>query len=81
MNTPVKRTKSTALGKKCYPVHGPSKHRKGHFSSENDRRAIRYQKGLYEYVITIYIWLLTLKKDFNAEKELSNFENGFNDII
>ena len=31
MNTPVKRTKSTALGKKCNPSRGPTKHGKGHF--------------------------------------------------
>ena len=29
MNTPVKRDKSTALGKKYNPSHGPNKHRKG----------------------------------------------------
>ena len=54
MNTPVKRTKSTALGKKYNPSSSPIKHRKGHFShrkghfaTEKDRkRALGYRKVL-----------------------------------
>ena len=56
MNTVVKRTNSTALGKTCNPSRGPSKHRKGPLSTENDQKgAIGYRRGLYKYDIVIYI--------------------------
>ena len=32
MTTSVTRAKSTALGKEYNPSHGPTKHRKGHFT-------------------------------------------------
>ena len=31
MKSPIERAKSTALGKKCNPNRGPTKHRKGVF--------------------------------------------------
>ena len=34
MNTAVKRTKSTALGKMYYPTRGPAKHRRGTFPTK-----------------------------------------------
>ena len=36
MNTPIKRVKSTALGKKCTPSRGPTKHRKELSGTEKD---------------------------------------------
>ena len=36
MNTPVKRAKSTVLGKKCNPSLGPTKHRKVAVGTEKD---------------------------------------------
>ena len=60
MNTPVKRAKSTALGKQCNPSRGPIK-LKGHFSTE---KWLSGAEKDYEYDIIIYIWFWTIKRKF-----------------
>ena len=57
INTPAKRTKSTALCKK-YNKGLLLNTERELFSTVKDRKgAIGYRKGLYD--VTIYIWLLT----------------------
>ena len=46
MRAPVKRLKSIALGKMCNPSRGRTKHLKGPFSTEKDRKvSIGYQNS------------------------------------
>ena len=45
MNTLVKRAEPTALGKKCNPSRGPTKHRIGPFHRKGPKRGYQARPG------------------------------------
>ena len=67
MNTLVKRAKSTALGKKCNPSLGPTKHRK--------RLAFCSQITFYKFCILFmfYIYIYNISVNLNQFKRPIDF--------
>ena len=67
-NTPVKRAKSTALGKKCNPSRGLTKHRKGNpsiipsLNLQNVKKKKKKKKK--KKMSAAHAWLFALRLNF-----------------